>query len=415
MTEPLFSKEPIDHYFSQKRQDLEAEVSRMSEDALLETDEQEITDYLVDKYAIQCPVLRVEDADMDRAMAPLRLNPVLDFGRRGSSQVEAPRYEVAVPYEGDVHVFSLTPNPVSVSGPMPDVVVHPGRILITWHQPAEAASAEQIKAWIDQQIASVNGFLRQSQANIDAFNGQLAGIAHRAITTRRAKMQAFRDVAGVLGFPLKRRGDAADFEVPLKRRVLTSLPKPSAPAPAKREYRLGDADYEAALSVLEHQRNGLERSPSLTSRLNEEQIRLILLIGLNAVFEGQAFGEVFNAAGKTDILIRSGDANVFVAECKIWDGPAVVTAALGQLLSYLTWRDTKGALVLFIRNANVTAVIGKAVAAIEAHPCFVRTLPPADGSARRDFILHAEGDDNQLLRLAFMPFALGETAAKQAR
>jgi hypothetical protein len=166
--------------------------------------------------------------------------------------------------------------------------------------------------------------------------------------------------------------------------------------------------------VLEHQRNGLERSPSLTSRLNDEQIRLILLIGLNAVFEGQAFGEVFDAAGKNDILIRSGDAKVFVAECKIWDGPAVVTAALGQLPSYLTWRDTKGALVLFIRNANVTAVIGKAVAAIEAHPCFVRTLPPADGSARWDFILHAEGDENQLLRLAFMPFALGETA-KQAR
>ncbi len=283
----------------------------MSEEALLETDEQEITDYLVDKYAIQCPVLRVEDADMDRVMAPLRVSPVLDFGRRGPSQVEAPRYEIAVPYDGDAHVFSVTPNLVSYSGPMPDVVVHPGRILITWHQPAEAASAEQIKAWIDKQIASVNGLLRQSQTNVEAFNGQLAGIAHRAITTRRAKVQAFRDVAGVLGFPLRRRGDAANFEVPLKRRMLTSLPKPSAAAPAKREYRLGDADYEAALAVLEHQRNGLERSPSLTSRLNEEQIRLILLIGLNAVFEGRAWAWI--PSGSLNRTRRPGRASNYSA------------------------------------------------------------------------------------------------------
>jgi len=118
MTEPLFTKEPIDHYFTQKRQALEAEVSRMSEDALLKTDEQEITDYLVDKYAIQCPVLR-EDADMDRVMAPLRVNPVLDFGRRGPIQVEAPQFEIAVPYDGDAQVVSLTPNRSAIAVPCP--------------------------------------------------------------------------------------------------------------------------------------------------------------------------------------------------------------------------------------------------------------------------------------------------------
>jgi hypothetical protein len=70
-----------------------------------------------------------------------------------------------------------------------------------------------------------------------------------------------------------------------------------------------------------------------------------------------------------------------VAECKIWDGPAVVTAAIGQLLSYLSWSDTRGALLLFIRNANVTDVIRKAIEAIEAQPCYVRTLPAAGPQA----------------------------------
>jgi hypothetical protein len=36
-------------------------------------------------------------------------------------------------------------------------------------------------------------------------------------------------------------------------------------------------------------------------------------------FEGKAAGEVFNCTGKTDILVREGDRNVFIGECKIFD------------------------------------------------------------------------------------------------
>ena len=38
---------------------------------------------------------------------------------------------------------------------------------------------------------------------------------------------------------------------------------------------------------------------------------------LNAQFEGKAAGEVFNGQGKTDILIREGGRNAFIAECKV--------------------------------------------------------------------------------------------------
>jgi hypothetical protein len=82
--------------------------------------------------------------------------------------------------------------------------------------------------------------------------------------------------------------------------------------------------------VLRHSRNALERSPSLTAQLHEEQIQFILLVSLNAVFEGLAGGEVFNHKGKTDILIRMEDTNFFVGECKIWTGPSDFTKAISQ-------------------------------------------------------------------------------------
>ena len=41
---------------------------------------------------------------------------------------------------------------------------------------------------------------------------------------------------------------------------------------------------------------------------------------LNGQYEGTATGETFNGLGKSDIIVRQNTANVFVAECKIWEG-----------------------------------------------------------------------------------------------
>lgn len=173
----------------------------------------------------------------------------------------------------------------------------------------------------------------------------------------------------------------------------------------KPEPALADQDYEGALAVLRNARNALERSPSVAVGLGEEDIRDFLLVFLNAQFEGAAAGEVFNRGGKTDILIRVEDANVFIGECKIWKGPKTVSDALDQLLGYLVWRDTKAALLLFIRDGDVSAVTQKAVSQIEAHPNYKRR-GQISSDERYDFIVHAQGDTAQEIQLALLPFLI---------
>ena len=90
----------------------------------------------------------------------------------------------------------------------------------------------------------------------------------------------------------------------------------------------------------------IERNPSSFASLDEEAIRDHFLIQLNGHYEGGATGETFNASGKTDILIREGNKNVFIAECKFWRGPKIFADAVNQLLGYLTWRDSKCALLI---------------------------------------------------------------------
>jgi hypothetical protein len=59
---------------------------------------------------------------------------------------------------------------------------------------------------------------------------------------------------------------------------------------------------------------------------------------------------VRSAQGKTDILIRIDGKNIFIAECKFWTGPKGFTETIDQLLGYLSWRDTKAAIVMFNRK-----------------------------------------------------------------
>ena len=117
------------------------------------------------------------------------------------------------------------------------------------------------------------------------------------------------------------------------------------------------------------------------------------------------------ALAVADILVRDGDRNVFIGECKIFDPKNkqsvehVVVSALDQLLGYLVWRDTKAALLLFIRDTNVSAVVSKALAAISSHPNHKRS-GKISTEERHDFVLHAIGDTNREIHLTFLPFLI---------
>ncbi len=161
--------------------------------------------------------------------------------------------------------------------------------------------------------------------------------------------------------------------------------------------------------MLRNQRNALERTPSLAVKLNEEEIRNVLLIGLNTQFEGDAGGELFNGEGKTDITIRVDDHNIFIGECKIWHGPTTMDDALDQLFRYLVWRDKKAAILLFVRNKDVTAVIQKAIAKIEEHPNHKRSTP-RQSDDEYEFTMHATDDLERDIHLTLIPFALREIA-----
>ncbi|NED08343.1 hypothetical protein G3I55_42730, partial [Streptomyces sp. SID6648] len=91
----------------------------------------------------------------------------------------------------------------------------------------------------------------------------------------------------------------------------------------------------------------------------EDRLRDVLLVALNGYFEGRATAESINGDGKNDILLRIGDRNVLIVECKIWDGPAAIAPALDQLLRYVDNGTTRTVLISFLRTNNPEPLITK--------------------------------------------------------
>jgi hypothetical protein len=152
----------------------------------------------------------------------------------------------------------------------------------------------------------------------------------------------------------------------------------------------------------------MELSPHVFETLGEEDLRTHFLVPLNGHYEGHATGETFNFQGKTDILIRVNGRNVFIAECKFWSGEKAYLETIDQLLSYLSWRDTKAAVVVFNRNADFSAVLGKISAATPKHAHFKREVDKP-GETMFRYIFGQPSDPNREITLTVRAFDVPKT------
>ena len=118
-------------------------------------------------------------------------------------------------------------------------------------------------------------------------------------------------------------------------------------------------------------------------------------------------GETFNKSGKTDILIRHEKKNVFVAECKFWSGAKNHHATIDQILSYLTWRDSKAAIVYFVPGKAIAPALAQIESTTSAHKEFKRLVSRPDESWF-NFGFHLSGDEARAVQLAVLCFHFPE-------
>lgn len=368
----LFRK--IDSFSLQQHQQKEAEteIAKIDGDRLLNTNVDDLVAYIVEKFRIDVPELHEANKTIDHHEAqrdvsgdPRRLGHRLGHG--GPLYVTGTEVIVEVPFSGEPQMFSVSPSTYDTGPPRAEVR---GNTLIFRYW-TDTPQPEQLRSALDQWLASINRYLQWQRSSFAGFNDRLAGNARIAIDSRREKLLASQSLVAALGIPLTRRSNSlTTYTAPeIKRKIVPKLPLATAGA-FQPEPILAEAEYQHILDVIEGMVKVMERSPKAFHDLDEEGLRTHFLVQLNGHYEGQATGETFNYQGKTDILIRSGDRNIFIAECKFWNGPANLNETVDQLLRYMSWRDSKAAILVFNRNKDFSRVLSTISETMKTHANF---------------------------------------------
>ena len=380
---------------------LEEEVASMDGNRLLNTSVDDLCSYLVDKYSIDdVPTLRHEaivvdqsDVQIDVSRDPMR--SITDRSR--PFYIAGTKVEVTIPLEGDEDFLDIEPTR-RIWKPIRG---HVNRGELKIHVSGIDLAAERVKEEIEKMLNIIDRHLESLRSSSAHLNSQLPSLARQSVEVRRSKLLADQDLVSSLGYKIKQReGAALTFPAPEVRRKVTPILPPASSKPYKPEPELPLDEYEHILEVIQNMALVIERSPSAFATMDEESLRTHILVQLNGHYEGQATGETFNFEGKTDILIRSEGKNIFIAECKFWNGPKKLSETIDQLLSYSSWRDTKVAVIIFNRNKDFTNVLASLDETTKQHPNFQRDFGQQSETSFRYIFAHRDDPNREMVLTA---------------
>lgn len=311
-----------------------------------------------------------------------------------------------LPFTGDPELLKVRASSYTLSPPR--ITIEDGCVcfeIVNFN-----LTPERIKQQADSTVNSVVSQNNNTTKDLNAFNVKIEGVANQSFDARKKQLLSKNDLMSSLGVPVRKACyTPKTFSVPAKRTKI--IPSKSKPVVVEKGYKpepaLDDSIYQQILTIIHDVGRQFERLPSTYSGKEEEHLRDHILLILEPNFEGSATGETFNKSGKTDILLRHEGSNVFIAELKYWRGKKSFLDTISQLLGYLTWRDSKAAVVMFVKNKDFSSVLKTAIEAAPEHQNYLGYVSEQQ-EGWYHYRFHINEDKNREVRLAVMLFHLPE-------
>jgi hypothetical protein len=408
---PIFAEKSLSDLFKRQQKALETEIQSQNENYLLNVNEATFIDYLVSKYSIHDLEI---DFDAAYAVDSEEMVPASQFPSNFSVR-DYQSYPVTVltyriPFVGNSELLKCEPSnrliwttEVFLSG---DEICFSLRLFSN-----DSLSANSVSNGI---IVNIKKQLQNISNEISTLNSGLLQNASRVFKSRKEKLLAKNNLLGQLNVPIKRRDSLpATFAIPTPEiRKPIKLKPATTDAAYKPEPSLDQEVFVSILKIIHDLGKMLERMPSLYKNKLEEELRDHLVMYLEPRFDGSTTGETFNKTGKTDILIRYQNSNVFVAECKFWGGKKLYLNTISQLLHYLTWRDSKAAVIMFVRNLDFSSVLDTVEKETLIHSNYLGFVSKNDESWF-NYRFHMDGDTNREIQLAVLLIHMPPIEAKE--
>jgi len=398
MDDLLFHKAPLSAVFDAQLGKMKAYVGDFPPERMNAATDDEIVAHVVSEFRIEPLTIQADRAEAEHKETAVDVSRHFDravFDRSRPCLVKGNQITLHVPFVGDPELPQFTTSTFNFNPPRGRIIKAgqaSGTIVMALALPAELDET-QFNSWIAEQLSGLRQYGEWSHQDVQAFNDRLEPRVRAAVVARRQLLQRQGALLQKLSVPLRRRSDAPNpAPVPMPKRVVKPLPSPRK---IEQEYSISNEDYEYILQILRHESRSFETTPHAFLKLDEEELRDVVLAHLNGHFGGEAAGERFRKKGKTDICIEYENRAAFVAECKLWRGPKGLGEAIDQLLGYLTWRDTKAALLVWNKTVKEFVKLQQSVPELlKQHSRFVRTAQSGHAGEWRA-VFRAAGDDGR--------------------
>nr|WP_288121857.1 hypothetical protein [Rhodococcus sp. (in: high G+C Gram-positive bacteria)] len=377
-----------------------AELDRLSPDDLLSENEDVLVAELLRKHMPR-PVSVDWDGAARSSITEVTTTVRDHFYQDRTYTVPASKVTVQFPLFGAKALLEYQASTFSLSGPVEASI---GNDSVALEIVERSLTPEAITSRISSLQADLNQRAEWANTDLHVFTLTAEEAIRKRLRDRKERILNDRKVEEALGIPVVSTGRSR-LPVPAKRKQIPLGRRRNQSGTFAPEPVLDESIYRDVLQQVRGWADSLERTPGTASKLHEEELRDLLLGMLNGYWQGAAGGELFNGEGKTDILVRHDGRNVFIGELKIWRGTSTVEETVNQILRYLVWRDSKAAIVMFIKVKDPKAVISRLHAAVERHPLRVLTKPSKDPTRQVDYVFTAN-DEGRRISLAVIPVVI---------
>jgi len=379
---------------------LNQEIQFEEKNNLLNMNETKYIKYLVVKYQVE-PLLFFWDKKYTTTfdkMIPAELHPSANFFVEEGEEYSRQIITYHIPYSGDRDLLHCKRS--MLGGRSIETEIHENEIsfdIINWRN-----DPEEIKREANEIISYIKEQENYIKNEINGYNSNIENEARKIFQARKAVILKQYNLVESLGVPFKRAEKVPfTFSVPLVKRKPVVKPSTSSEKFTP-EFTLDTSEYNYILKICHETGIEMERHPSIYFEKDEETLRDHFIMMLSSHFPSVT-GETFNKTGKTDILIRHKNSNIFVAECKFWKGIKAFYETIDQILSYLTWRDSKTAILCFVKNKELDPILKQIESKTSEHGCYIK-YNGKQSDSWFDFEFHLKDDPSRGIKLAVLCF-----------
>jgi len=342
-------------------------------DYILGVDEEEYINYLISDFQLVPLIIQKESEKIEHPLSSKE--KLRGFPRDFEFEQDVYTFTISYKYSGSSILFKVRPSSWTMTSN--EIFLNENSNTVSfsfklYEQNSEKFQTEKTRAFhaAFTNVDNVNKFAAE-------WNNRLEGIVRSEFKIIKDKVLKENDFFAAINLSINKNTESI-FSVPTIKKVVIPQPKVDKNKEFASNPTMSQTMYVDILKVIYNAGKSMEKKPALYINKDEEGLRDQFLFILETRYEGiTATGETFNKRGKTDIILKySPDGtNLFVAECKFWRGASEFHEAINQLFDkYLTWRDSKVALIIFVQNKDFTKVLDTVKEESKKHMYFKKSV-----------------------------------------